>query len=96
MSMSQFFKRLIVHQLRRKDETSWKKCSRVLTELEAMRMNDSKDVSSNITCLQTVVIQLKHNGCKGCEEKFFDHWLMTLKMLCCNWGFKKFGRNGHW
>ena len=31
-------------------------------ELEAMKMKDSKDVSSYITCVQKVVNQLKRNG----------------------------------
>ena len=30
-------------------------------ELEAMRMKDSEDISNNITHVQTVVNQLKHN-----------------------------------
>jgi len=31
-------------------------------ELEAMKMKDSEDVSSYITCVQTVANQLKQNG----------------------------------
>jgi len=31
-------------------------------ELEAMKMNDSEDVFSYITCVQTVANKLKRNG----------------------------------
>jgi len=44
-------------------------------ELEVMKINDSEDVSSYITRVQTVANQLKHNGetltDEGCGENSF-------------------------
>jgi len=47
-------------------------------ELEAMKMNDSNDVSSYITRLQTVVDQLKHNGETLTDARVVEKILLSL------------------
>ena len=69
-------------------------------ELEAIKMKDSKDVSSYITCVQIVANQLKHNGETLTDTRVMEKILRSLTddfeiVVCAIKGVKKFGRDDH-